>query len=85
MFEKMPKFTKEMIVRGIYSLFELKQPLDGFKIVLITSNDDAFLMNENGDKGPRVDTKKISLGKIITINDSEIVIPDSVKIYNGKL
>jgi hypothetical protein len=73
-------FTKELIVRGVYSLFELYENIEEFSYVLVTSNNSGFLIDEFGKFKPISNLDSIKLGKIITIND--ITILDSVLVDN---
>ncbi len=81
MFSKLPKEVKELVVRGVYSLFELKNPIDGFNFILIKSDDTGLLLNKDGNNVKAVtNVDTIELGKMLTFND--ISVPDSVAAHN---
>jgi hypothetical protein len=80
MFNNLNKFTKELVVRGIYSIFELEEKIDGYIYIMITSENSGFLLNEDGKGKPVSNLSSIKLGKIITIND--VSLPDSVVVHN---
>jgi hypothetical protein len=81
MFENLNKFTKELVVRGVYSLFELEDKIENYSYILITSNNSGFLLSDLGNEiKPISNLEKVKLGKIITIND--ISIPGSVIVEN---
>lgn len=81
MFKKLPYEMKELVVRGVYSVFELKVPYEGYNFILIKSDDSGILLNEEGLR-PKVITSlaNIELGKVITIND--VSVTDSVVVNN---
>jgi len=82
MFSKLPKEIKELVVRGVYSLFELKEPYDGYSFVLVKSDDTGLLLTDDGLKPkPISNLEYLKLGKLITIND--VSIPDSVIVNNA--
>lgn len=80
MFKNLNKITKELIVRGIYSVFELEEKIDGYNYIMITSDNAGFLLDEKGKGKPLANLSNIQLGKIITVND--VSLPDSVKVDN---
>lgn len=80
MFDKLNKITKELVVRGIYSIFELEEKIEDYKYIMITSDNGGFLLNEDGKGKPITNLSLLKLGKIITIND--IDLPDAVVVEN---
>lgn len=80
MFNNLNKFTKELVVRGIYSIFELEEKVENFNYIMITSENSGFLLDEEGKGKPISNLSSVKLGKIITVND--VSLPDSVLVSN---
>lgn len=82
MFTKLPREVKELVVRGVYSLFELQEPFEGYSFVLVRSDDTGLLLNDDGLKPKSISNlDPLKLGKLVTIND--VTIPDSVVVNNA--
>lgn len=80
MFDKLNKLTKELVVRGIYSIFELEEKIEDYTYIMVTSDNGGFLLNEDGKGKPISTLSSVKLGKIITIND--VSLPDAVVVNN---
>ncbi len=80
MFDNLNKLTKELVVRGIYSIFELEEKIEDYVYVMVTSDNGGFLLKHDGKGKPISNLSSIKLGKIITIND--VSLPDAVLVNN---
>jgi hypothetical protein len=74
------KYQKELVVIGVYSLFESKQPFHGYSHVLINNDDSGILVDNIMDNKKIENLDFLILVKIVTINDHCLI--DSIEVQN---
>ena len=76
----MSKNVKELVVRGIYSFFELAEARDGYSFILIKSDNNGVLFGDGLKPKLINNLDQVKLGRLLTVND--VTLPDSVVVDN---